>query len=120
MATVLSPSSSPSVFYNGSGVTIDNITAAGSTQADATAIVRFSGCTVLMLYSDDTSKGIKLPADANVGDLVEIHAIGYSAKTYPPSGESISGYAADAPYPGLNDVIYRKVSATNWRIVSLS
>lgn len=97
--------------YNGS------VTAAGSSQTDATAIVS----SLNVVASADGSKGVILPA-GQVGDAVTIfNNSGSTLKVYPPSGAAISVPAtglgtANAAYSHTTYAVctYVCVSSTQW------
>jgi hypothetical protein len=112
MTTVVSPASSPIVVYNRDGTTIDSLTSAGSTQGDAAPIVKYAGWTVVMVTSAGSGTGVIMPANADVGDLVEIHGDG-EINLYPDSGSQIQGAGADNPIT-CEYGLFRKTGVSDW------
>lgn len=118
MSVVLDPGGTPAVIYSRSGTTIDNVTATGTNQSTAAPITRYCGWTIVMIATSG-SAGVRLPANAEVGDLVELHAdSGGSFLVWPSSGDQIM-------YGGVNNadsgahILYRYISTNNWLRVSV-
>ena len=116
MTTIVAPSTNPTPIYNRSGVTIDTI-APGLTSSLATAIVRNSGHTVVVVSPSTGANGgyVKLPTDAEIGDVVEVYPIeGFQVPQTNVVTESsaitINSYFWDAGTVGF----YRLLSSNNW------
>lgn len=115
MVTVVDPNGTPAPVYTRSGTTIQEITANGLTQNDATQIVAVSGWTVVVVNTPDTSNNsVKLPDNALIGDLVEIHKAGASLEIFPAAGDSINSQPPNDPAAGR---LFRKFTSTNWKAV---
>ncbi len=119
MVTVSDPSGTPSPVYNRSGTTIANLTANGSTQAAATAIARVAGWTVVLATIPDiNNQALKMPSDAEVGDLVELHraAQGTSYILFPESGGKL--YADGTANAGISGIakntLWRRIASGVW------
>lgn len=116
MVTVSDPGGTPVVVYNNDGTTIDTIIAAGTNAGTATVIARYSTRTVVMVNSGGIgNEGVRLPANAQVGDTVEIYWLtnsGPTGFTYVDAGSSIN----ETPAASLGTVraIYRKTTSTDW------
>lgn len=120
MTVIVNPSGSPTVVYSESGTTIDSITSAGTTQGTATPIVRYSEWTVVVVANGAgfgvSGSGCVLPANAQIGDVVETHFPGPGGATawlYPSSGFTIDGGPANNPI-GLANACVRLVNSTDW------
>lgn len=114
MTTIINPAGSPTIVYNKSGTTIVSVTANGETQADATSIPRLSGVTVANVTLPDSSNlSVKLPSDAEIGDVVEVYGPGFNV--FPESGSTIvGGFVNDKIVPLQNGLIFRKLGPTLW------
>lgn len=111
MTTVI-PGGSPSVVFNRDGVRITSLTATVSSLPPA-AIVRHSATTVALVSAINTDDHVILPADAELGDTVEVYFSGSFASVVPDSGSQINGNGTDIAVHVLS-AIFRKVSATQW------
>lgn len=136
MTTVVDPLGTPSVTYNRSGTSIVSViggATSGSTGStgignDANPIPRVSQTTVALVT---TSFGpthnilVRLPDDAEVGDVVEVYRNISSTEgpmVFPNVGEAISLHPAstgtnNAASTIVNDnsgLVFRKVSSTLW------
>jgi hypothetical protein len=121
MTTVTSPGGTPAVIYNLSGMTIDSITPAGTTQATATPVARYATYTVVLdsnTGSGSNTAGILLPV-ADIGDVVEVHTY-YGMNVYPDSGSSIveTASGANAPLHIGGTRMFRKIGASLWSLLS--
>lgn len=112
MTTVVDPGGTPIPVYNKSGTTI--VTVVGSTSGSPTVIPTFSGWTVAVTTSG-SGDAYRLPATADIGDVVELHAADTNAQDlYAPSGETIRGQASIGLSSLGNSGIFRKFSSTQW------
>lgn len=136
MTTIVDPLGTPSVTYNRFGtaiVTVSGAATSGSIAStgvgnDANPIPRVCQTTIAMVT---TSSGpthnilVRLPDDAEVGDVVEVYRnIGSteSPMVFPNVGEAISLHPAstgtnNAASTIVNDnsgLVFRKVSSTLW------
>jgi uncharacterized Zn finger protein len=118
MTTVVDPVGTPAIIFNREGTTIISIEAAepGTVVSDATEIPRYSEVTVVLVSAPtSTSRWVRLPDDAEIGDIVEVHYVRDnvdvgSLHVFAPEGETIAtSNAHDAV-----DAIFRKTSATGW------
>lgn len=136
MTVIIDPLGTPEPVYTRSGTTMQTILANGSTQGDATPITAVSGLTVVTavisneFFEPNTElpvpqRAVKLPDDAQIGDVVEIHvgiADGHESEAqllvFPASGDTISKLPANSSVP-VNQIIsaasFRKMTATNWK-----
>lgn len=115
--TVIYPSASVSVNYNRTARNLVSVTANGTNQTSATEIPSGYEWTIAVVSSSPGNTAVKFPADAEIGDAVEVHATGGGLLIFPPSGSSIGDFSANvssALQPN-NGRIYRKVTSTNWR-----
>lgn len=121
MVTVVDPGGTPIPVYSPSGITIQTVSGAGTGgfnsagQSSAAQLVRYTDHSVYLVASGN---GIRLPNDAQVGDVVEIHEWTNFA-IFTVSGETISNTTVTGQTFGAGDgpppcVILRKVSSTNW------
>lgn len=120
MVTVADPGGTPVVVYNRSGTTVETVAATGTTLGAATQIVAYSGVTIVIVDCvDNTDTGVILPIGADIGDLVEIYPVDYTARVYLPSGETVNGSSALSGWQVGNSegAAFRKVSATAWRTI---
>jgi hypothetical protein len=79
------------------------------------------GVTIALVTASSTDHRVSLPADADIGALVEIVSVtGDLVIVYPPSGESIDALETDQTINiGDNRLHYfRKISASNWRALA--
>lgn len=124
MTTVISPSSSPTVVFNRSGVSVVNVTASGTSQSTATAIPYFSGHTVALVTDTVSARGVVLPESAEIGDVVEVYPLnadsGVPPDVYPPAGESIGLNSVNTrvSLSATSGAIFRKISGAQWHYVS--
>ena len=110
MTTILDPSGAPSIIFNRGGVTI--AIAEGPEVSGETSpldIQCYSQVTVV------TGSGwLRLPSDAEVGDVVEIFTnVDSGVYLAVPDGETMRGETISGGFPVQNS-IFRKVSASNW------
>ena len=66
------------------------IGAAGTDQSSATVVPRTTQTTVCVVHCTDPTTGVRLPSDADVGDIVELYADNPALATmlvYPPTSE---------------------------------
>jgi hypothetical protein len=122
MTTVVDPSGTPVPVYNRSGVTIVAITAnnAGDpSQDNATAIPRHSGLTVaLVTCPDNNNRAVKLPSDAEIGDVVEVYQMSSSyPAVYAESGGATIGILNATDFINVSGGIFRKVASGRWQAV---
>lgn len=96
------------------GQVTTGITAAGSDLAGATALTN----DVNVVGTVAASTGVRLPASAEVGDVVFVHNLGAnSLSVYPPTATGvIDGGAAGAAkaVAAGKGAMFRRVSATLW------
>lgn len=118
MTTVLDPLSSPEVFYNKSGKSIQVITVDSTTQ---TPIVSVSGETHVIAGYNETGPypggddGLILPSDAEIGDLVSVWLSGtWPVNVFAPSGEDIAGYLNVQVNNPPSGVTFMKYSTSSW------
>lgn len=101
------------------GLSIDTITSAGTTQANATAIVRGAGTTVVRVVNGGANTGVRLPSNCAIGELVEIksttpgEAGGAGVLVYPHVGGSIDGNATNAAV-GCSACVLRYEATNVW------
>jgi hypothetical protein len=93
------------------GVTT-GITAAGSTQATATALTR----PINVVSTVSASTGVILPAVPAGARVIVMNTSGTALNTYPPSGAAINSAATNAAYsmPAGTRLEFISVSATQW------
>lgn len=112
MVTVTSPSSNPIPIYNRSGITIDTVI--WGPQTSPSQIVRTSGhtCVVVLKSTGVDDQFVKLPSDAEVGDVVEVYCDNAPLVVAPSSLISIIGNTNYNIWGGAG--FYRLLSNTSW------
>ncbi len=89
MTTIIDPAGTPEIIFRSNDPVFYTIASAGSNGSDATQIVLYSSRTLVLVTTDDADKGVKLPADGFLGDLLDIVGEpsnpGY--KIYKPNGD---------------------------------
>ena len=123
MTTVIDPAGTPIVVYSRSGKTIYDLEVPVVDPVVPVAIARYSETTVVII---DTEEGnprpsVELPADAEIGDVVEIYVKDDVSNTdtvtiVPPAGETF--VATDITANRLVWRIFRKLTATRWGLAS--
>lgn len=114
MPTIIDPDGTPVVIYNREDVTVASITAAPSTP---TAIPHHSRYTIVRVGLPTGNWGVQLPADAEVGDVVELYAqANNTLVVYPDSGSQINFQGVDTSLT-IRCGIFRKVADNNWGAV---
>jgi hypothetical protein len=135
MTTVVDPLGTPTVIYNRSGTAIVTMMGGtafnGAAGNDAPPITRVSQVTVVLVETS-VVPGVgyniyaRLPADAEIGDVVEVYAPPPQAtnpRVFPNVGESIvprpvstgTNYAAGCDVDFVRGgIAFRKVSSTLW------
>lgn len=89
---------------------IVDVASAGNNQGSATEIPRSSRITVARATLVNPGEGIRLPSNADIGDIVEIYA-DPAILLYPPTGETFhTGTSSFA----VQELRARKISATIW------
>lgn len=120
MTTIVDPSGTPSVVYNKSGTTVVAVTAHGTDQTGAASIPRLSGVTVAVLsIPDDSNYAVKLPGDAEIGDVVEVYASS-NFNVFADVGSTILGISSTAevgPETAGMGFRFRKVGSSSWGAV---
>ena len=130
MAIILDANGTPTPIYPREGTTIDQIDADEETQP--TDIVTISSHAIVVVRAGVVSgdpnllkMNVRLPADAQIGDVVEIYPAGLpgsgfgqdpSCWVYPHVGGRINERNTDALYVVESMRIFRKFSATQWRV----
>ena len=136
--TIYNSDGTTTVVHNRSGKTIQTVTPTGSTAATAAQISHHSQHDIVFvppqletegvgpggIVPSSINTGVMLPADAEIGDVVEVYALPTSSPpvtdpvtvyaqptTYLPSGNTLNGGSASS---GVGIGKFLKVSATNW------
>lgn len=114
MITILNPDGTPSTTYNRDGLTIATISGAGTTQATATAILRHSQYTVVIVDATSGHEAL-MPNNAEVGDRVEVLAVNGYVDLWPESGGKFYGQAVNTIF---NSHVYSgtmiRVDSSTW------
>ena len=106
MTTVIDPTRTPIPVYNRSGTTIVEVSGGSS----PTPIPHISGTTIVLLDMSTGNK-VELPANAEIGDTIEVYRTsGSPGDAYTPTGETFVRGSNVEYFDG----IYRKVSDTQW------
>lgn len=91
------------------------ITAAGTTAADATVMVKGQDFVSMTASGSD---GIKLPSDAELmHDYWVYNSSGSTGKVYPPTSGTLNGGTATSGALSLTTlkvVVFRRISSTSW------
>ncbi len=125
MTTITDPGGTPSVIYNRDGITIDTMVGGVSpAEADAVPIVSYGARTTVVLVSSPNGRAdsaVSLPADSEIGDVVEMYGV-YTTlvgrmrpSVWPHSGDTI---ATRVGGPSMAAAIFRKVTSTDWAMLS--
>jgi hypothetical protein len=94
----------------------DNVTAAGTTTADATVLTAANS--LVLAGADNT--GVKLPPNCQIGDTFYVGVgTGNSVIVYPPTGEEINN-AAKADMSNLTGGVFIKVGPLHWISTALA
>lgn len=100
MTVIVDPAGTREVVYRDPAVTIVEVVATGSDESDAAQLTRYSAVNVVVVTTDQSGRGIKLPA-AEEGDFFEIFVVdsgGSYVKIYASNGAEVSGSATKAQY----------------------
>lgn len=103
------------------GWTIVTVTTNGSTQGSTGGLLKGPGNKIVLADVAGSNGAVTLPADAGLGDELEIYnTSGTAGRVYPPSGGTLqNGTANQFVTLAANGATHiRKVSATNWRVTS--
>ncbi len=122
MTAVIDPGGTPVVIFNRSGTALVEVMATGNSQGAAAEIPHFAGTTIVRVTPDgdpSTNRAVKLPALAEIGDIVEVYpasALTPGPKVCAPSSvymnETLNG---DVTFSlGSGFVSFRKVEADRW------
>lgn len=135
MTTIVDPVGTPSAIYNRSGTAVVSFAPAAIDTSvspigdTATEIPRVSQTTIALVTAASDAFTVRLPTDAEVGDVVEVYYIpdstspGPAVVVFPPTGEQI---AAKAVSTGTNNAasvsagfgsIFRKVTSAVWMYI---
>lgn len=97
------------------GTTLDPITANGTTSGSAAPIVRTVQWTAVVVTVSAGNTAIIMPANAEIGDLVEAHgASGF--QLFPDSGSTFLDGSAQV---FGTSILYRKIAASVWAQIVL-
>lgn len=117
------PQTEPGRIY---GLSIDSITANGSTLGAATVIVAPSAWTIVnvAVTQSPLNHAVALPTGAQIGDVVEIYAPPVSGVTsffiFAPSGETFTdGTSVITVAPSGISAIVRKIDTSLWGIMAV-
>lgn len=98
------------------GFTVASIAAAGSGATDATTIGK--AATLVLVTPSGGSQGVKLPADAELGQVYVIANVSSTAALiYPPASGQINGDTATTgtvPLTARGTTICIRANATDW------
>lgn len=118
MTTIVDPLGTPSAVYNRDGTSIQEINAAGTTGSGATQLTTVSQFSIYLVFTDDDETGVKLPADAEVGDFIEIYKTGSPTIRLYDSGNS--NFLIDFSRAGIRRVKDSGTAAEQWKILAFS
>jgi len=116
MTTVVDPVGTPTIIYNRGGTTMQSVTATGTIKANYLQLQSYSEMSVFLVTTAQSEYGVLLPANSDVGDVVEIyrvagsdsfHAFANGSDTINGSSSEINGTASH----------FLKVSSTDWRMI---
>lgn len=105
------------------GVSIVSVTAVGTGATTGPRLVG-PGNLVVLLTTSGGNSAFNLPANADIGDTVEVYSLSTTAPTcFPQAGGTINGGAPDASLAlsagaattANAAAFFRKVTALNWR-----
>lgn len=120
MTTVVNPTSTPTAVFNRSGTAVLSLAGSGNSQTSAASAVIPSICGHLVLLVDTTGSdfAVMLPSSPDVGDVVEVYAVGtHAANVFPQSGGQISQIGANNQAivdPTVNGVWFRYLGNNSW------
>lgn len=99
------------------GFEITSLTATGTTQGAGVAIPATYGNLLVNLTTAGGQTAAVLPANAGIGDEVDINVItATAALIFPPSGGTIANKSANASVSVAIGARFRKASATLWAV----
>jgi hypothetical protein len=90
--------------------------AGGTSASDAAEIVTYSTVTVLLVTKPDNFDfAVKLPTDADIGDVIEIYYVSGSGQlsVFAPDGGTLNALSPTVYLP-VTYARFRKVSSTAW------
>lgn len=103
------------------GTAFASINANGSTGGSPTNIPLFHGELIVNVTTSSANIDVRLPAGADIGDVVELYVDTSvsttlpNARLYEPStSETIGGFNGDLHEFGVKGVRYRKMTTSNW------
>lgn len=119
MTTIIDPLGNPVIVYNRDGTALIEMDAPSSSTTD---IPRVSGHTIAVVTVVGTGNAeVRLPADAEVGDVVEIYNTSdpWSPIIRAPTGETISTTNPDPTVSEQRGKLVRKLTGGRWFLLGL-
>ena len=121
MTTIVDPNGTPIPVYNRGGVTIQTITANGTTFGSGTQVVSPSGHAVVsVITSANPDTAFILPVGADIGDVVECYPerstfdVSHLPRAFPATGDTIlQGSISSLQIPQFGG-FFRKITSTDW------
>lgn len=120
MTTVVDPLGTPVPIFNRGGLAIIEVDAVGDTPTSGPIIPAFCGHLIAVITSTENNYAVRLPTDAEVGDLIEVYldpssAFG-AAVVWSQTGEGIgtSSGPSSMSIGSATGAFLRKVTDTLW------
>jgi hypothetical protein len=117
MTTLANPLDPPTIICNRSGTAIVEVSASNSS---VVGIPRVSGWTVPLITTTSNNAEARVRADAEIGDLVEVHKMNTNPTRLTiraPAGESFAEPISGEVAAGR---LFRKISSTVWVVTGPS
>jgi hypothetical protein len=102
------------------GWTIVNVSTTADTQNSAGGLLRGGGNKIVLANVAGANGAVTLPADAGLGDVVEVYnTTGTAGRVFPHTGGTLNQLGPNIQTPlAINAAVSaKKVSATSWRVM---
>lgn len=106
MTTIIDPAGTPTVVFRSTDPVYCTVAATGSDGTDAAQLMTYSSRTVFLITTDDNNKGIKLPANSELADTIEI--IGE------PANPGYKIYDETGVFLGANNAVPRRLTRVSY------
>lgn len=110
----------PAEMAKRTGYAIVSVTTSADTQNSAGGVLRGQGNKIVLATVGGANGAVTLPADADLGDVVEVYNTTATAgRVFPHTGGTLNQLAVNLQTPlAVNaSLVAKKVSATSWRVM---
>lgn len=124
MVTVVDPGGAPVPIFNKSGTAVVDVIPGSS--GSPGAIPYFAGTTIARIgFGSGTSNSCAaLPANVEVGDLIEVYSIPLSGSGsaqggtfFTTPGDTFVDNGANSLVAGTTAIVFRKITSTEWAVI---